>query len=185
MIVEIAIGGQIIKILGVHLKSSCHQWQLNQVIDQSPSHGGLFRTRFDCRTLRAQLSVLENWVEQQSFQKIPIVIMGDFNRRFNSVDGVGNPNDDFWNDLNDGTPTGLNLIKGPEGKDSVCWPNHVSRFDDHIDFVVYEDDLKEKANISVASKKSMGHENDPRYAEKERQKLSDHCPVVTEINSTQ
>ena len=96
--------------------------------------------------------------------------------------------------LNDGSPNGLELSKGPLGLDEVCWPNHSDRFDDHIDFIVFDDALHDLARIGAPIKLSMGHEDDPKYDTvadpdntdrkiRNKQKLSDHCPVVMEIEN--
>jgi hypothetical protein len=120
--------------------------------------------------------------------------LGDFNRDMNAENDDGDPIDAFWTQLNDGTPDGLELAKGPLGIDEVCWPNHDDRFDDHIDFVIYDQTLSNVATIVEPEKFSMGHEDDPRYATipdpdnsdrdiRQNQRLSDHCPVVMEIRN--
>lgn len=181
MIADLTIGGETVRIMGVHLKSSCHGWSLDPATDQSPTTGRPFSSRFHCRTLAAQRAILENWIEQQAAIGVTTIVLGDFNRRFNSVNDQNAPNDDFWLELNDGTPNNLALAKGPDGTDTTCWPNHSERFEDHIDFMVHDVALSDFATLTSAEKISMGHETDSRYADKERQKLSDHCPVAVEI----
>lgn len=188
---DLIIGGEPLRLMNVHLKSSCHRWNLSPVQDQSSTNKP-FRTRFDCRTLDAQLNILESWVEQQAAQGITTIVLGDFNRDMNATNASGDPIDGFWLALNDGAPNGLELSKGPLGSDEVCWPNHSDRFVDHIDFVVYDRALNDLANIGEPVKLSMGHEDDPKYETvphptdsnrkvRNKQKLSDHCPVVMEI----
>lgn len=178
---ELMVAGVPVKILGVHLKSFCHRWSLDPVVDQNASSGAPYSSRFDCRTLSAQLNLLENWLEQQADQGITTIVLGDFNRDLNAVDDGGLPIDDFWVNLNDNTPNGLRFSKGPLGKDTVCWPDHSKRFDDHIDFIIFDDGLHDLAAIEAPRKFSMGFENDPKYADRDRQRLSDHCPVVFAI----
>ncbi|WP_293573643.1 endonuclease/exonuclease/phosphatase family protein [Phaeobacter sp.] len=191
VMVDIELGGETVRLLGVHLKSSCHRWSLDPIQDQN-NDGRFFRSRFDCRTLDAQLNILENWIEQQSAQGIPTIVLGDFNRDMNAENADGDSIDPFWMQLNDGTPGGLELAKGPLGIDEVCWPRHGDRFDDHIDFVIYDQALSGLATLVEPQKFSMGHEDDPRYATipdpnnpdwdiRQNQRLSDHCPVVMEI----
>ena len=193
VMVDLEIGGQTVRLLGVHLKSSCHRWSLDPIQDQNDD-GRIFSSRFDCRTLDAQLNILESWIEQQAAHGVPTIILGDFNRDMNAENDDGDPIDAFWTQLNDGTPDGLELAKGPLGIDEVCWPNHDDRFDDHIDFVIYDQTLTNVATIVEPEKFSMGHEDDPRYATipdpdnpgrdiRQNQRLSDHCPVVMEIRN--
>ena len=125
----------------------------------------------------AQLAILENWLELQAAQGIATIVAGDFNRRMNLRSPDSGDADHFWKELNDGTPSGLEFIKGPEGKDEVCWPFHLKRYEEHIDFVVVDKTLLRNGRTAEFVKVSMGYEDDPRY-ENERQKLSDHCPVM-------
>lgn len=193
MITEIQLGGESVKILNVHLKSSCHRFALFPIQDQNAS-GEPYRSRFDCRTLGAQLNILESWLEQQAAQGTATIVLGDFNRDMNAETEEGEPLDAFWRALNDGTPNALEFEKGPLGIDEVCWPDHGDRFEDHIDFVVWDTRVSDLASVSAPVKLTMGHENDPKYATipdpenpgrtiRQRQKLSDHCPVVIEIGN--
>ncbi|MEM8550648.1 MAG: endonuclease/exonuclease/phosphatase family protein, partial [Verrucomicrobiota bacterium] len=181
IVAEIEVAGQPVHLLNVHLKSSCHRWSLDPVVDESSTTQSPFRSRFDCRTLAAQAAVLESWIEQQAAQGIPTIVLGDFNREMNASNDDGEPIDHLWRNLNDGTPGGLTLIKGPDGIDTVCWPNHDPRFEEHIDFVVYDAQLADLATVQEPEKMSMGFETDPRYDDRDRQRLSDHCPVVTAV----
>lgn len=174
--------GQKVKLLAIHLKSSCHRWKLDPVTDQSPTTGEPFRSRFDCRTLAAQRAILENWIEQQAAQDIGVIVLGDFNRELNTEGSTGAPIDEFWLDMNDGTPNSLTLFKGPEDLDTVCWPNHSRRFEQHIDLILWDDMIADLVSLGAPQKHSMGFEDDPRYAGEERQKLSDHCPVTMAIS---
>jgi len=178
MIVSVDIEGVPVKIMGLHLKSRCHGWNLDPVVDENRRTGEPFDSRFDCRTLVAQGAILENWIEQQAAQGIRTVVVGDFNRRFNAESEAGDPVDAFWLSLNDGAPNALRLAKGPRGFDDVCWPEHEQRFEEHIDFIVYDAALAEELRVAPPQKVAMGHHFDPRYSDRDRARLSDHCPVV-------
>ncbi len=178
MFVDLELAGEPVRLLGVHLKSFCHRWSLDSVEDQHPTTGKPFSSRFDCRTLRAQLSILESWIEQQADQGITTIVTGDFNRNLNRESSGGTPIDDFWLDLADGTPNSLELVKGPTGIDEVCWPHHSRRFDEHIDLFVYDANLEDLVVVGSIEKHSMGFETESEYGGKDRQRLSDHCPVV-------
>lgn len=177
LIADLTIGGKLVRVMNLHLKSSCHRWSLDPVQDQSATSGQPFSSRFDCRTLVAQRAILENWQEQQASVGHHTIVLGDFNRRLNMQNDRGQEIDHFWTDLNDGTPGALSFVKGPEGKDTVCWPDHEDRYEDHIDFVIYDAAIETDLSVAPATKISMGHEQDPRYKGRQRQRLSDHCPV--------
>ncbi|WP_164860758.1 endonuclease/exonuclease/phosphatase family protein [Parasedimentitalea marina] len=183
MVIDLKIGGQEVKLIGLHLKSSCHQYSLFPIEDQNFFNEKPFGSRFDCRTLTAQLAILENWVEAQKETGRDVILAGDFNRRMNEVTRNPTRYEDFWGALNDGNPNGISLTKGPEGKDTVCWPKHTSRFDENIDFIVVDDDLLAGGADIDFEKLSLGHDDDPLYADYEKQRLSDHCPVVVTISN--
>lgn len=178
MALETRIGGAEAIILNVHLKSSCHGFSLDPVEDQSFTTGRPFGSRFDCRTLAAQRAILENWIELQTALGKKVIVVGDFNRRLNQQLSTPARDEHFWADLSDGTPDGLSLAKGSEGKDTICWPEHKRRFEENIDFIVYDRALEDVTNSIVIAKRGLGHDKDPKYAGYDRAKLSDHCPVV-------
>lgn len=77
------IGGKLLRIMAVHLKSSC----------VSPFDGGnLEGTGTDCMILQQQIDPLENWVERAAADGAKIVFLGDFNRN-------------LWHELRDQRPT--------------------------------------------------------------------------------
>jgi endonuclease/exonuclease/phosphatase family metal-dependent hydrolase len=181
MVMDLSIGGRQVKVLNVHLKSSCHANSLSPVFD-TRFNGDISPTRFDCRTLAAQAMILENWIEQQTQQGRSVVILGDFNRQFNRLSANARASDHFWTMINDGTPNGLQLRKGPGGKNEVCWPRpHRMFHEEHIEFIVFDASLDQVLKESRISKQPLPHQDDPKYAGSKGQKLSDHCPVVTEL----
>lgn len=179
--VDFEHGGRKISFLNVHLKSSCHQYSLRDVEDQHFVTGRAFRSRFDCRTLKAQLAILENWIEVRHALGHRVVVAGDFNRRINRAYRNPARHEDFWAELNDGTPTGLELSKGPEGNDSVCWPNHEKRFEEHIDLIIADNAFLDSFASVEFEKLGLGHDDAPEYADWDRKRLSDHCPVVLRL----
>ncbi|MBL0691304.1 MAG: hypothetical protein JJV97_03135 [SAR324 cluster bacterium] len=68
-----------IKILNIHLKAGCK----NYIID-GDKLAGRFTDRIarNCQILRKQIIGLRKWISDQNRQKIPFLIMGDFNRLF-------------------------------------------------------------------------------------------------------
>ncbi|MXW84511.1 MAG: hypothetical protein F4103_00340 [Boseongicola sp. SB0673_bin_14] len=181
MQVEFEHDGHGISFLNVHLKSSCHQFPLRDVEDQSFFDRRPYASRFDCRTLKAQLAILENWIEAKHALGRRVVVAGDFNRRLNLAYRNPARHEDFWAELNDGTPRGLELSKGPEGQDTVCWSNHPDRFEEHIDLIVAENAFLQSFASVTFKKLGLGHDSAPEYAENGRKRLSDHCPVVLRL----
>jgi len=174
--------GQSISFLNVHLKSSCHQFPLRDVEDQNFFTERPFGSRFDCRTLRAQLSILENWIEVQHAIGHHVIVAGDFNRRLNRPYRNPTRYEDFWAELNDGTPNGLTLSKGPEDLDSVCWPNHEERFEEHIDLIITDSEFLAGFSSVEIIKLGLGYDDAIEYADHDRQRLSDHCPVILRLS---
>ena len=181
MQVEFEHEGHEISFLNVHLKSSCHQYSLRDVEDQSFFDKQPYPSRFDCRTLKAQLAILENWIEAKHALGRRVVVAGDFNRRLNMAYRNPARHEDFWFELNDGTPRGLDLSKGPEGKDTVCWSRHAKRFEEHIDLIIAESAFLQSFTTFEFEKLGLGHDDAPEYAGNERKRLSDHCPTVLRL----
>jgi endonuclease/exonuclease/phosphatase family metal-dependent hydrolase len=98
----VTLDGQPLRLLSVHLKSFCHQDDLDNV---SPNDNT------DCGKLKRQIPILESWIEDRAQEGVPLVVLGDFNRRFNIA------GDDMWADLDDGDP---DLTKHTEGRTSAC-----------------------------------------------------------------
>src|SRR5262245_3062984 len=181
LVMDLRLGNRDVKLMNVHLKSACHANSLNPVFDESKK-GKKNSNRYDCRTLAAQAMILENWIEQQVEVGQSIVMLGDFNRQLNRLSG--NRSDHFWGSINDGAPDGLQLRKGPLGKNTTCWPRpHQLFHDEHIEFVIFDASLDQAIDPANISKIGMPHANDPKYAGKQGEKLSDHCPVVFQLQN--
>jgi hypothetical protein len=67
----------------------CHEDDLDNVSPTSLS---------DCGWLKQQIGILKGWIEARSQENVPLVVLGDFNRRFNV------PDDDMWRELDDRNP---------------------------------------------------------------------------------
>ena len=177
LVMALDFDGTPVRLLNVHLKSFCHSNSLSPIYDETRA-GKPQRVRYDCRTLKAQLGILENWVEQQKQLGHAVILAGDFNRRMNRE--FPNGAEHFWADLNDGKPEGVELAKFPEGEDAVCWTKHSGRHPEIIDFVVVDSELLEGSSVE-AMKVGLGFDEAPEYQGKENQKLSDHCPSKVKI----
>jgi hypothetical protein len=87
--------------------------------------------------------------------------------------------------VNDGTPEGLTLLKGPSGENVTCWPRpHRLHRREHIDFIVFDASLGDRLAVEGIEKLPLPFQGDPKYAD-EGQRLSDHCPVVTTFATTE
>jgi hypothetical protein len=83
------LDGQPLRLLSVHLKSFCHEDDLDDVSPGDNTH---------CGRLKQQIPILESWIEERAQAGVPLVVLGDFNRRFNIA------GDDMWRELDDGDP---------------------------------------------------------------------------------
>jgi acid phosphatase len=117
LVLTASMGGKPVKILNVHLKSSCPMGTLDNGSNEA------------CRTLQRQAIPLEAWVETQARLQTPFVIIGDFNRNLEQEVGgnfparsdasdPASPLDpaklrNLFPELNDGVPadSGLRLIR--------------------------------------------------------------------------
>jgi endonuclease/exonuclease/phosphatase family metal-dependent hydrolase len=180
MILSFDLAGRTVKLLNVHLKSFCHTNSLDPVLD-TRQNGQLNANRYDCRTLVAQTMILENWIEQQKELGHSVVLLGDLNRQLNRFDSEDRA-DHFWEMLNDRKPNGLELRKGPPGKNTTCWPKpHALFHEEHIEFVIFDSALDPFVKSNGIAKVGMPHHDDAKYQGDEGEKLSDHCPIVFEM----
>lgn len=122
------VGGKRLRVLTVHLKSSCVSPLENPTPD---GKGQLDGNEANCRVLHAQVPALESWVEQQSRGADAVMILGDFNRNLHHESSLpanaivrmpGQPTDPFtpatkvrnlWREVNDQAPpaSGLSLVQ--------------------------------------------------------------------------
>jgi endonuclease/exonuclease/phosphatase family metal-dependent hydrolase len=146
-----------LRLLSVHLKSGC-------------SRDSLDSTRESCRTLAAQVPVLERWIDSQATANVPFAVLGDFNRDLRREPaGVS-----LWADIDDADPAGADLVNTAEGQGfQNCSP--AQTFSGYIDYIVLG---RKMAQGLVAD--SFGRELF-RPKEALRRKLSDHCPVFIRL----
>jgi endonuclease/exonuclease/phosphatase family metal-dependent hydrolase len=148
----VMLGGQPLRLLSVHLKSFCHQDDLDNVSPTSNS---------DCGKLKRQIPILESWIEARAEEGVPLVVLGEFNRRFNIAD------DDMWRELDDGDP---DLTMHTEGLTSACLN---FRFPEYIDHIVT--DTRSTALVQPGSFDQLLFTTvDPSG----QAGLSDHCPIA-------
>lgn len=77
--------GRTLKVLTVHLKSSCVSLLEDQV--RTPGRGQLDGDETNCQQLQAQVEPLKAWVAEQARGADALVMLGDFNRDLNHEAG--------------------------------------------------------------------------------------------------
>lgn len=70
-LLQVNIGGRPVQILNVHLKASCRNDAIDATTNPDPGH---------CKTLRAQVPVLEAWIDARAQTGEDFILTGDFNR---------------------------------------------------------------------------------------------------------
>jgi endonuclease/exonuclease/phosphatase family metal-dependent hydrolase len=95
-----------IRLLAVHLKSSCNRDPLTRDSDA-------------CRTLQRQVPVLEAWIDARAAAGTPFAVLGDFNRRFDREFAPGRNHAGqivaMWPELDDGDPAESDLVNPDTG----------------------------------------------------------------------
>jgi exonuclease III len=152
--ITVRVGGQDVRLLSVHLKSSC----FDDDLDADNRH---------CRKLKQQVPILEGWIDERTREGVPFVVLGDFNRRF---DAEG---DEFFPEIDDGEPAGLDLIRVTEGLTSECLGG---RFPVYIDHIV----LDEQAAAFLIPGSFL--QVDISEEAEEAFRLSDHCPIAVDLD---
>lgn len=155
-------GDGALRLLAVHLKSGCHS-------------GNLVAPNSDaCDTLARQRAPLEAWVDEAAREKLPFVVLGDFNRRFD----LHGQNDHLWGELDDDFPPGLDLQRFPDGQESTCWAGTPNHFPQPIDFIVL--DARAAALLVAGSFEQIDYAAADRDVA--RKTPSDHCPLLLDLD---
>ncbi len=149
-----------LRFLSIHLKSFCFDDPLDSASD-------------DCQKLKQQIPILEDWIDARAAENIPFVILGDFNRRFDT------PGDTFWPEIDDGVPANADLERITAGRTSQCW---AARYPQYIDHIVL-DRLTSAWDEKDAFFQLVYSAADKKYEEV----LSDHCPIgiVLDVSKTE
>jgi endonuclease/exonuclease/phosphatase family metal-dependent hydrolase len=146
---ELRVGGQRLRLLAVHLKAFCVTGSLRQ------------RSRH-CDKLRAQVPVLEGWIDARAREGVAFAVLGDFNRALGELD------DALFRELDDADPPGL-VLRRASRSDSACRPGRHRKAIDHV--------LLGGAAVHWAAPdapRELAYRADDRAAGR---KLSDHCPI--------
>jgi endonuclease/exonuclease/phosphatase family metal-dependent hydrolase len=137
-----------VRVLAVHLKQGC----------QYLTFGG--SPQATCLTLMTQFDLVTQWIEARRDEKVPFLVLGDFNRGLDK-------NDPFSKKLRGAGA--LNRVT--EGYTSPCW-GHES-FIDHILIGGTARDWIKPNSMRVLTYR----ETEPEWKER----LSDHCPVSVRL----
>ena len=154
-------GGRRLRLLNVHLKSSCSRKSL-----RTP------RSR-PCRTLARQIEPLEAWIDARWREGVPFVVLGDFNRE---MDRHG-PRDHLWNAIADGDPPGLELHRLSAGRNPPCWRGTSRHFRFPIDFFVFGARAWQRVDAG-SFRQVVWADAD---ADARRGLPSDHCPIAVDL----
>lgn len=155
---------QAIRLLAVHLKSSCNRDPLTTDSDA-------------CRTLSKQVPVLEQWIDARAREGARFAVLGDFNRRFDRETAPARDEAGrivaLWPEIDDADPPGADLSEpGADVGPTACRPGERTR--SRIDHIVLGKSL---ADAYVPG--SFRHEQYPGTAQ---ERWPDHCPVGITLN---
>ena len=158
----LTLNGQRLRLLNVHLKSFCHAKPLT-----SKTH--------HCARLSQQVAPLEAWIDARVRAQEPLIVLGDFNRRFDA-EGTQNNGQWMWPIISDENPPQQHLHRVTQNRQSTCWSGQYPAFIDHIIL----DDRSVKW-LQPNSFRQIVY-TDPRVLQK---KLSDHCPISIDLHIKQ
>ena len=149
---------QSVRLLGVHLKSGCPRSRL-------PSAAAA------CRQWQSQLPQLAGWISQQSRQRQPFAVLGDFNRELGPDDPAG-----LWMGLTAASAgrSAADVVDAAAGtpfRNCRAGQNHASAID-HIFLGGGLQALQVPGSFARVAVPA---------ADARRYRLSDHCPIVTRL----
>ena len=149
-------------MLNVHLKSGCFRGSL------------VLPKRSDCITLAKQIGPLESWIDQHAKLNVPFIVLGDFNRTFD----VYRKNDHIWEELDDGDPVGLRLLRLPYARKPTCWSGTALYHLNPVDFFLFN----RQAWRKLKSDSFTEFDYEERHRNSRRRTPSDHCPILVEYD---
>lgn len=147
--VALSLNGSSLRLLSVHLKAFCVT-------------GSLARDSKDCKKLRAQVPVLEGWIDARAREGTAFVVLGDFNR------ALGEADDPLFRELDNNDPKGLRLVLAGSRVHSSC---HGKR-QWAVDHVLLGGSAGDWLSPHGLSELHYEHEDLAAGL-----KLSDHCPI--------
>jgi endonuclease/exonuclease/phosphatase family metal-dependent hydrolase len=150
--IDFTHNGQTLQPMSVHLKSGCFE-------NASTSSA--------CETLLAQVPVLEGWIDAAAEGPTPLIVLRDFNRRFNQ------PGDRVWADLDDGEPSNADLTALTQDMPVSCRDNTFTEFIDHI--------VVDRRVLPWVDRTSFRQVTYRQQDKAVWDQLSDHCPVLVEL----
>ena len=109
--------GKSIKLLSVHLKSGCFDKALNS---NYATKRDAEKNVVTCSVLKNQAPALEEWLDSNLKAGFQTMIIGDFNRRFDSnIEFSKDANISLFAELSDGNPVGASLFRPTHGFKSI------------------------------------------------------------------
>jgi exonuclease III len=160
--ITVQVGETQIRMLSVHLKSGCFQDGL--FVDRG---GNISGSGNACGKLAQQVPVLEQWIDARAGEGVPFVVLGDWNRRFDSVGDV------FFPEIDDAEPANADLARVTEGRQSECLNGAFPLYIDHIVF-----DLQASKFALPTSFTQVEYTDEDMDAFR----LSDHCPIAVNLD---
>jgi endonuclease/exonuclease/phosphatase family metal-dependent hydrolase len=147
---------QSVRLLGVHLKSGCPRSRLPSATSA-------------CRQWQSQLPQLVGWISQQSRQRQPFAVLGDFNRELGPDDPAG-----LWMSLDAAGQRAGGLADAAAGtpfRNCRAGQNYASS----IDHIFLGGGLQPLQVPGSFARVTFPPADARRY------RLSDHCPIVTRL----
>ncbi|RJX75446.1 endonuclease/exonuclease/phosphatase family protein [Vibrio sinensis] len=144
-----------IHALSIHLKARC---------------SGKYKNNRHCQTLKQQGIQLNQWILEREQQQQPYIILGDFNHN------LAYRNDWLWNDVTEGTQAVL-LTESTNASCKVRSnknPNKTHQFRSLIDHIITSDLLLSHNTV----------QNSFNTADVLNFQMSDHCPISTDIDTS-
>lgn len=181
------VDGTTLRLLAVHLKSACHARPLT---DESRPPRSLPDEPPACLQLAQQVKPLEDWIDARVREKALFMVLGDFNRRFDSLAERELPARDargrqqsIWREINDNDPPGARLARLTEGRTQArpCRAGDPKLSDEergmYIDHIIVGEALLPAFVERSLWQWPLIEGKSTRETRARTRELSDHCPL--------
>ncbi len=186
---DVVVDGKPLRLLAVHLKSACHARPLT---DESRHPRDDESDAPACIQLARQVKPLKEWIDARGRERMPFVILGDFNRRFDGVSETTGPARDqqgrylaFWKQIATGGSDDLVRLTAGHEQLRSCWggdpklpATERAMFIDHI---VTDRTLAARVIPGSVRQWALHEGKMTREVRAQLRELSDHCPLSVRI----
>ncbi len=178
MALTLRLGPTRLRLLAVHLKSGCFEAPLPRTVPDAPAAA--------CAKLARQGDVLARWIGARVAAQRGFIVLGDFNRRFDSETQLPEKAR-LWPRLARAADPAGRLLRPTAGRRPACWAyaresGAARYYDRYIDHFLLSPRAARHA-VPGSFRATVIRPGPGRTARQAQRRLSDHCPIAITLRA--